>query len=485
MTTATIFGAVRWTLSIVILRRISLLILYFYIIRFVPRDVYGQFALHTNFLVILAVVVPIGMEFLHVSANDERYLRGLLQTVLYTGLGLSLLYMVVSVRIEEWYSAPGLSQVILVTGPMVMVYGLRRMMRLHHRKRMLFGRTAIFETVNVVIYTVGMIVFVPVYPVIWTIVVCYFAGDIIETVLLVVSAARTAGMLPRKNDGVPYEAAGDTLRKNRRYCSVTTGMHVLGHFTDNAPALILGLYAPMEWIGIYFLAGQMLRMPVNMLAESLSQVFLPVFSQTDREGIRRGLLRYTRMTVLVSWPLMLWYVLLLVIIVPEIAPAEWSAAVALLPLLSIRYFSSLLINPVSVIPIVLRQPQRELVWRIYGAAIMAGALWGAGIAVREGRISMLSVIGLFAGLQALLHLDYLRILGSLTGAGFFGLLRAILPGMAGVAVLGAALYGVSTIGWIWALTSSVAIMAGYFLLTDSFFNHEIRYVVAGVLRTRE
>ncbi len=136
-----------------------------------------------------------------------------------------------------------------------------------------------------------------------------------------------------------------------------TPITLLNSLTQNMPVLFLGIFFSHSLVGSYAIADRLVRMPVNLIGESLRRVYLQKCADLNNKGIdlRGSLIKATSTLIILGFipftVLFLWSEDIFILILGEKWRMAGSFASALTPLL----FCILVAKPSFVIFVVLKK----------------------------------------------------------------------------------------------------------------------------------
>ncbi len=372
--------SVRWTFSATVLKRALVILLFLYIARMIDSEALGLFGTYTRLITLLTTFAVFSLDALYiVEKNPERTFPIFVSLPLMLGLILTILLPVCSGSISGLYKTPELQRLILYTFPILMVYVLRQILKVSLKKEFRFKQTSIFETANVLLYCVATVLFLFWRQSLWVILIAFFCGDVLETLLLIFH--RGSHFPSRLSSALFRTAMREKLQRfkeNKGFLTITTAMHLMGAFVGIGPIFLLGIAFPekgIEYTGIYFLAWNVVSLPVTLMTESSLQVFFPSFARMNPAEMQRNVQRFLFFTLSTLWPLVLFYILLATKLVPLTLGGEWAKTSGLMLILGLSALTTLMMNPLSSIPLIFRKPHIELFWRIASLILTSAGLF--------------------------------------------------------------------------------------------------------------
>ncbi len=379
-------GSIRWTLSATVFKRALVILLFLYIARVIDSEALGLFGTYTRFITLLTTFAVFSMDALYIVEKDsERMFPLFVSLPLLLGLIATIALPFTSGLIAALYETPELKRIVLYTFPILLVYVLRQVLKVSLKKEFRFKETSLFETVNVLAYSVAAIVFLFFWRSLWVVLIAFFCGDIIEMLLVLFS--RKSRFPSRVLDSlfqVPVREKVAQLKANKGFLLTTTAMHLMGAFVGAGPIFLLGIAFPergIEYTGLYFLAWNVVSLPVTLLTDSALQVFFPSFARMRPDEIQGKIQRFLYFTISTLWALLMFYIILASKLIPLFLGGEWLKTTVIMVIMGLSALSTLIMNPLSSIPIVFRKPHIEFIWRVASlvstsAGLFIGAQFG-------------------------------------------------------------------------------------------------------------
>ena len=467
---------VQWTLLTLVLRRALVFGLFLVIARMLAPEALGIFREYTLVLLALTTLAPLGLEYLHVTSKGRHGsgFAGLLGVSMPLAVLLAVLLWAMAGVIGRAAGSAELTRIIHYTAPILLVHVLRQALKFDLRRRMRLRLLAAYETANVVFYSLLTLALLLLYRQAWVLFAGFFAGDLLETALLLAERYHRYG---RHALPVGHLRSGlRLLRQHAGYCAATSGTHLLGLWANQAPVFLLGVLFAPYWLGVYYLAQQMIALPVTLLTQSLQQVFFPTFARMNGDEKARAVRRVMFAAAGIMWPLLALYGTALYRLVPLLFGAKWAEALPLLPPLGVLMASHLVMNPIASIPVVQRRSHLELLWRVGSVALITIAL-GLG-----ARLGFVQAIRVYVVAQLLLHAVFVGIilrLVNLPVARQFATLAllAVPPGL--LVLVG---WLLRSAGWPLALLASLALTILLYTCVNLFTKGNLWREIRVVLR---
>ncbi|GEM_PF-477510 len=366
---------VRWTLLTMMLRRAVVFAAFIVIARTLAPAALGIFREYTLLLSVLVIFAPLSLDYVHVTnrLRHGRSFRALLQVSLTLAVLLMAALYLCAGLIGRLLHSTQLVPIIRWSAPILLVHVLRSDLKFDLRRRMRLRLVALYETANVLFYVVLTLVLLYFWRQPWVLFAGFFCGDVLETLLLVLERVRRYGRCAFPLGGSPRRSLA-LLRGNARFCAATSSTHLLGQWVNYAPVFVLGAMFSPTWLGLYYLAQQMIGLPVTLLTQSMQEVFFPTFARMDEVRRRTAVERFTFAAAGLLWPLLALYAYCLLRLVPLLLGARWVGALPMIAILGVLMASHLIMNPISSIPVVYRRSHVELAWRVVSVIVTTGIL---------------------------------------------------------------------------------------------------------------
>lgn len=413
MSTKTLMHGIRWTLLTTILRRLVSFVLFIFIAKWLTQSDLGTYRSYSLILVVLTYFTVWGLDSHYlVSRRQEKlnYLTLLQIGLLFSAL-LTVLLAFLGSGIGALYHSTELGLLLSVSGGIVFIESLRRIVRTRAQKLLYFKALALAETLNVLVYSALCFILIFFWRKVWLFILLFYLGNLSELLYL----ALILPPLPKARLGKLFSlrtlSRSFTLgARHQGFLANVTLINLFQVFSANAPVLFLGAFVEPALLGVFFFASQLIAIPVNMFTTSLSQVFFPLMAKGDARVNLDGIRRYSSLVYKIGIPALLAYALALQYLVPLIWGSKWIQALPLILALVLYYSSSLLHHPISGIPYICRKPSWELYWNLITLALRIGSL-ALGL-LRDFSFAIL----LFCLVSAVMHLVFyfmsLKLLGA-------------------------------------------------------------------------
>ncbi len=416
MSTKTLMHGVRWTLLTTILRRLVSFVLFIFIAKWLTQSDLGIYRSYSLILVLLTYFTVWGLDSHYlVSRRQEKlnYLSLLQLGLLFSAL-LTVLLAFLGPGIGALYHSQELGRLLSLSGGIVFIEALRRIVRTRAQKLLFFKALALAETLNVFIYSALCFVLIFFWRKVWLFILLFYLGNLCEMLylLLVLPPLPKARLLKQLNPKT-LKTSLTLAAKHQGFLANVTLINLFQVFSANAPVLFLGAFVEPALLGVFFFASQLIAIPVNMFTTSLSQVFFPLMAKGAATANLQGIRRYSSLVFKIGIPALFAYALALQYLVPFIWGNKWLEALPLILALVLYYSSSLLHHPISGVPYICRKPSWELYWNIATLVLRIASL-ALGL-----QVNFSFAVLLFCMVSAIMHLAFyfmsLKLLGARLG----------------------------------------------------------------------
>ncbi len=397
----------QWSFFSAILRKAILFSVFLLIAKAITKDELGIFREFSLVLVIFTNLSFWGLKELLIVKKDniEKNFKSLFSfSVISSFLAFAILWLT-SNPIGFYYNSSVLADLIRQLAPLVIIEVFRALFRAYTQKRLKFRFLAIVETFNVVVYS-SLIVFFFFHKLdIRTLVIVFYIGNISELVSyvfyfrnLVWQSLKAVFFASNWLNLVEMISGNIKFLVNS---SINNFINIIG---SDLPVIILGyLYDPV-YIGIYYLANQLVGQIVVLSCNSLSQVLFPTFTFLSKSEIVQKISKFFRLVTFTAFPLFFLFVITVINIVPYILGDKWTEALPVVAILAFPFASTMLMNPIASIPYVFEKPHYEIVYSLLSIILK-------GLALYIGcQTSFIFALKLYASVSVLLHFFFLNII---------------------------------------------------------------------------
>ena len=296
------------------------------VVRMLTPDDYGIFGMAAMFLGLVTLLTEFGVgtaviTLRNLEEEDVAQLNGV--AVLF-GVAACLLTCAAAKPLALFYDAPALTVVVLVMSVGFLVRSFRAVPIALLQKDLRFKLFAVFETIDGLILSVLMVLFALGGLKYWTLVLGDLLSGLLGTILLL-SQRRHRFAWPRLARIKP---------------ALTFSWHVVvsrlsWFWYSNADRVVAGRWLGVTRLGIYALAFELSRLPVEKITALVGRVTPAFFAaaQDDNAALRRYLLSITEGLAIFTVPLCWGLALVSDAFVPVILGEKWMDAVVPLRLL--------------------------------------------------------------------------------------------------------------------------------------------------------
>jgi O-antigen/teichoic acid export membrane protein len=478
-----VFASIRWLLGASLARKVLVFGLFLVLARELPKEVFGWFGEYVQLLSVLLVLSAFSLEYLHVVERNRtnRNYSALVGLPFVFGLVITAALESLAPWIARLYHAPELTHIIRLTAPILLIHILRRAAKNHLQREMRFRAISICETANVICYTALGLIWLKLSRSYWALFGAFFLGDVLETLMLT-GRDRFWRIFAAAVAPNAWPAHLRVLRESFRFCLTTLSANLLSLVGTNAPILVLGMFLAPDRIGVYFAAWTIMAAPLGLFTDTLQRVFFPTFSAADETARRRQVERFTDFTIAAAWAVFAYYTLAMQLLLPILATRYWIDAVPLLPLLFGVTCTTVLINPLSSIPIVLKRPQVDLAWTAVSASLKTAALVVGGTLCAHGAMSFGAVIGVYCLVTVVMAVLLLAIIFRMLGVSIRRQVGRQIPPILLQAAMIVGFQEMSVWWGAWSLIPGAALLGVYLLVIDRIrggcFRKELRGFVS-------
>lgn len=368
----------KWSFFTAILRKIILFAVFLLVAKEITKEDLGIFREFSLVLGIFTSISFLGFKDLLIVKKEKT--KSLFQQLFQFSLIVSLLTYFILVfiapQIGKYYKSQILTDLIVTLSPLIILEILRIALRAYYQKTLRFKVLSIIETINVVVYSLLIILFLYIRLDIYTLILIFYFGNLVEFILLI---------------ALEYDLVKKTLKKifslnllkdfftsyraNKKFLLTATSNNVISMLINDLPVIILGILFNPIVIGIYYLANQLIGQPVVLACNSLGQVLFPTFTFMKKEELKERIDKFFSIVTLYAFPLFFILVIYVLNLVPLILGSKWNEALPIVSILAFSLATTLLVNPISSLPYVLELPQVEIVYMIINLSLKSLAIY--------------------------------------------------------------------------------------------------------------
>jgi len=370
--TLKVTDAVKVSLATLFLRRIIIFFVFIFISKYISKSDLGIFRQFSLVLSVPILLSSFSIEHLFVIARDKKQdiFELLFRFTTITSILLMIILFIFSEPISIIYKQEILGKIIRVLAPMVFFDSILKILKKHHIREMDFNRIALNETINVLMYSALILLYIKRFPNVWLITIAFYLGNIVELVLFFLLKPQEYLKLLFSSFNA-YKIVKDYLliKKDLVFCTVTTVNHLAVLLSESTPVLIMGMYFPSSVLGVYYLANQIISIPISLVTQSIGNVFFSALAKMNKQQIKERVYRYLFFASNIVIPLFLLYLFLSELFIERFLDNKWLEALELMPILFIVWASAIIENPISSIPLILKKTQYELFWNMASVSL--------------------------------------------------------------------------------------------------------------------
>jgi O-antigen/teichoic acid export membrane protein len=244
-----------------------------------PTD-FGLVAMVTAVLGIAEILRDFGLSSAAVQAKtlSDAQRSNLFWVNLGIGMSCTLIVIACIPLIAKLYDQPALGPIILSLAWLFIISGANTQFRAELSRSLRFKALAVADVTAQAVSVTASIVAATIGFGYWAIV--------IQQVVLVLVTCTTNIFQCRWRPGLPRR--GVPMRSFFKYGGALLGMQTLGYTTNNVDNIAIGAYwGPMD-LGLYSRGYQLLLVPLNQIANALTQVVLPIMSRVQDDVVAFG-----------------------------------------------------------------------------------------------------------------------------------------------------------------------------------------------------
>ncbi len=368
----------QWSLFTALLRKIILFGVFLLIAKAITKEDLGIFREFSLVLGIFTGISFIGFKDLLIvkKENTKALFQQLFLFSLFTSLisliGLNLL----APLIGKYYKSEVLSSLLVSLSPLISLEIMRIAVRSYYQKILRFKLLSIIETVNVIVYSTLIVFFYFLKIDINSLIIIFYFGNFVEFILLLSFESElmkdTVKKIFTKNLITDFLT---TYKNNFKFLITATSNNLISHLINDLPVIILGILFNPVFIGIYYLANQLIGQPVVLACNSLGQVLFPTFTFLNKVEIYQRLNKFFKIVTRLAFPLFFLLVIYVINLVPLLLGDKWNEALPIVAILAFPLATTMLMNPISSLPYVLELPHIEMIFMIVNLSLKSLAIY--------------------------------------------------------------------------------------------------------------
>ncbi len=464
-----VISSIKWNLTLSVIRRSGVAILSLYIARCLDKDDLGLFEVFIRAITFTVMVATLSTEYLYVIRKkaEEFYFSRLAKTTLAVSAVFSVLFFFSAVPVSIYMKDDRFIEIFRYFAIFVFLYSIRKIAKTYLQKKLMFKQFSLFETFNVILYSTLILISFRFKASYWLLFLCFLAGDLFEVILLLTNRKSSIVSKIKKSLAIKTIPEDVDKKKDRKFLRVTTITHIIGFVCNNFMIIYLGHAFSVAEIGVFGLAGKMIKTPVSFITTAIKNVFFPSFSQMTEEERNRGINNYLFAVTGIFWALLAWFVFFLVKVIPFILGDKWAEALPVMVILALNSATLLFVNPISSIPVIMEKAQYELYWRIFTLlTIIIGVFAGSHFGFKA------SLIGYVAA-TFISHLTYGYIIFRLLKLSYKIFISKLLINGSAIMLLIAGFYFIKDFSLIYSLALSVLLTFIYLFTANLLTKNRI------------
>lgn len=319
----TIHGLV-WSAISQVGQQISQILIAVILARLLSPDDFGLLGMATVFTGFVAIFGELGISSALIQKQDinEEHLSSAFWLNIFTGILLTLIFIMGSSAIARFYNRPELKLIMFALSFNFVFTSFAIVQRTILTKDMNFKALATRDMLAFVISGIlGIYLAYNGYGV-WSLVYQLFSFTVISSILLwVVSKWRPKFIFS-------ISAIKDILG----FSLNLTGFNIVNYFARNIDQLLIGKFLGAQALGFYSLAYKMMLYPLQNISMVANRVMFPAFSkiQHDLENVRNIYLRMVKAASLITFPLMFGLFIIAPELINVILGPKWQAVAILI-----------------------------------------------------------------------------------------------------------------------------------------------------------
>ncbi|MBI9032461.1 oligosaccharide flippase family protein [bacterium] len=369
-----------------------------------------------EFSLVLAIFTGIsyfGFKDLLIVKKDDT--KALFQQLFLFSIIISIVawigVILVAPSIGKYYKSELLASLLIRLSPLICLEILRIAVRSYYQKLLKFKLLSIIETINVLVYSALIIIFFFFKLDISSLIIIFYFGNLVEFILLL--SFETPLIIETSKRLFTRDLFRDfftTYKDNFRFLLTATSNNIISQLINDLPVIILGILFNPVFIGIYYLANQLIGQPVVLACNSLRQVLFPTFTFMNNSEIYSKLHKFFSIVTLLAFPLLFLLVIYIMNLVPLALGDKWNEALPIVAILAFPLATTMLMNPISSLPYVLELPHVEMVFMIISLTLKSLAIY----------------LGHYSGFET--ALTYYALVSVIIHLGFIGLVTGLVQG---------------------------------------------------------
>lgn len=243
------------------------------------------------------------------------------------GLLISGVLFLAAPFIASFFGEPAATNLIRVIGLGPLLYGLRNPGVVYFRKDLEFHKEFVYEVSGGLSQFAVGVGYALISPTVWALVFAFVAKDVIRFVLSYVI-----------HDYRPWPSFEIGAAKELiHYGKWITGASIIHFLHQQGDDAFVGWYLDATALGFYQYAYRIADTPASEFSSVISNVSFPAYSklQDDPAALREAVLRTTRLTAFIAFPMSFGIVLIAPSFVPVVLGPDWTPMIVVMQLLAV------------------------------------------------------------------------------------------------------------------------------------------------------
>lgn len=261
------------------------------------------------------------------SENVDDYLDTTWCLEVGRGILITGVLVVAAPYVAAFFSEPRAAELIRALAVVPLLYGFRNPGIVYFQKDLSFHKEFVYKSSGSIVQFLVGVGYALVWPTVWALVFASVAKQATEFLLSYVL-----------DDYRPWPSFDiGAARELVNYGKWITGASIAGFIYRQGDDAFVGWYLSATALGFYQYAYQIADTPASEMSNVISRITFPAFSklQEDSEQLRNALIRTTRTTAFVAFPMAFGIAAVAPSFVPAILGTEWTPMILTMQLLAI------------------------------------------------------------------------------------------------------------------------------------------------------
>lgn len=390
-----------------------------------PND-FGVMAVYVSLLSILSVVASLRYELAIPLSNDDKEEANLLALslalVLIVGLLTCIAVGLFGNQLINWINTPALHTYLWLLPLGIVFAGTYKVFNywaIRRRAFSLIAQTKVNQGLGLVTIQIalGILNFGP---------IGLLLGHIVGQSAGITTLASLAwGEKSKFLKTINLTSVITTAVKYKNFPLFSTWSGVLNTLSVHVPTLMLAFFFGPEITGLYALSHRLMSLPMQLVGQTIAQVFFPDAVEATRKGSLASTTELIfKQLVLLGVPAFLLFGLAAPEFFSVIFGGEWRESGIYAQFLSPWIVLVFISSPLSILPSILGKQRQEVIFQMLLFASRVGALYIGG-SLNNPRAAM----GLFAGVSAIFWFGFMLWNMGLSGHNVIHILKILFDNM--------------------------------------------------------